>query len=65
MREMTVPEENRRKTSTTDDVITRPEKIEDENRKRAEADREAPHASGRTMREAMEEAGVKPEDYES
>ncbi|MEW2632598.1 hypothetical protein AB0903_13275 [Streptomyces sp. NPDC048389] len=62
---MTVPEENRRKTSTTDDVITRPEKIEDENRNKKETGRETPDASGRTMREAMEEAGVKPEDYES
>jgi hypothetical protein len=64
MREMTVPEENRPKTSTTDDVITRPEKMEDENRNKEESER-APDASGRTMREAMEEAGVKPEDYES
>lgn len=60
---MTVPEENRRKTRTTDDVITHPQKIENENKEKA--DERAPDASGRTMREAMEEAGVKPEDYES
>lgn len=60
---MTVPEENRRKTRTTDDVITHPEKIEDESKEKA--DEQIPDASGRTMREAMEEAGIKPEDYES
>ncbi|MFD4990239.1 hypothetical protein [Streptomyces sp. NPDC058374] len=50
---MTVPEENRPKTETTDQVLDEPGKPEEK------------HAgeSG-NMREAMEEAGVTPEDYE-
>jgi hypothetical protein len=53
---MTVPEENRQKTETTDDVVMEPAE---------EAGKPAPTGpSGRTMREAMEEAGVQREDYE-
>ncbi|MGK5694975.1 hypothetical protein ACSNOJ_19055 [Streptomyces sp. URMC 128] len=51
---MTVPEENRPKTETTDEVLEQ----QDENRSRP------PGASGRTMREALEEAEVRPDDYD-
>jgi hypothetical protein len=51
---MTVPEENRPKTETTDEVLEQ----QDENRSRP------PGASGRTMREALEEAEVRPGDYD-
>ncbi|WP_181139206.1 hypothetical protein [Streptomyces sp. Ru72] len=54
---MTVPEENRKKTETTDDVVVEPAQ--------EEAGKAAPTGpSGRTMREAMEEAGIQREDYE-
>ncbi|MEU0200100.1 MULTISPECIES: hypothetical protein [unclassified Streptomyces] len=52
--DMTVPEENRPKTQTTDEVLEQP----DENRNRP------PGATGRTMREALEEAEVRPDDYD-
>ncbi|GGY94344.1 hypothetical protein ACWEWL_11760 [Streptomyces rochei] len=52
---MTVPEENRPKTDTTDDVLDR---REDEETPRA------PGGTGRTMREALEEAHVRPGDYD-
>ncbi|AKZ53151.1 hypothetical protein SAM23877_7571 [Streptomyces ambofaciens ATCC 23877] len=51
---MTVPEENRPKTTSTDDVIEAPEE-----KTTAE---QADGATGRTMREAMEEAGLSPDD---
>ncbi|MFJ4980759.1 hypothetical protein ACIP6X_36560 [Streptomyces coeruleorubidus] len=51
---MTVPEENRPKTQTTDEVLEH----QDEHRTRP------PGASGRTMREALEEAEVRPDDYD-
>jgi hypothetical protein len=51
---MTVPEENRPKTETTDEVVTD---------RKATADT-SPGGTGRTVREAMEEAGVRPEDFE-
>ncbi|MFC9291256.1 hypothetical protein [Streptomyces sp. NPDC057052] len=52
---MTVPEENRKKTDTTDGVIGEGTDPGGSSRPGA--------ASGRTMREAMEEAGVRSEDY--
>lgn len=52
---MTVPEENRPKTTSTDDVIA----PGDEGT--AEQDKDN-GATGRTLREAMEEAGLAPED---
>ncbi|MFD8232569.1 hypothetical protein ACFV20_11860 [Streptomyces sp. NPDC059696] len=52
---MTVPEENRPKTETTDELL---EQHDDENRTRP------PGATGRTMREALEEAEVRPDDYD-
>ncbi|MET9506577.1 hypothetical protein ACFYO5_21180 [Streptomyces sp. NPDC006259] len=52
---MTVPEENRKKTDTTDEVIG-------EGADTGAASRPG-EATGRTMREAMEEAGVRSEDY--
>ncbi|MEU6807871.1 hypothetical protein ABZ920_02400 [Streptomyces sp. NPDC046831] len=51
---MTVPEENRPKTDTTDEVL--------ENREENES--QDAGATGRTLREAFEEAQVRPEDYE-
>ncbi|GAA2420071.1 MULTISPECIES: hypothetical protein [Streptomyces] len=51
---MTVPEENRPKTQTTDEVLEQ----QDEHQTRP------PGASGRTMREALEEAEVRPDDYD-
>ena len=53
---MTVPEENRKKTDTTDEVIG--EGVG------TEASSEPGAATGRTMRQAMEDAGVRSEDYE-
>ncbi|OBQ50505.1 hypothetical protein A4U61_09955 [Streptomyces sp. H-KF8] len=50
---MTVPEENRPKTETTDQVVATPD--EQENKRGDES---------KNMREAMEEAGITPEDYE-
>ncbi|AIS01824.1 hypothetical protein [Streptomyces glaucescens] len=51
---MTVPEENRPKTTSTDDVIETPHE------KTAAGQDDG--ATGRTMREAMEEAGLSPDD---
>ncbi|MEV6177020.1 hypothetical protein ACIHAR_12100 [Streptomyces sp. NPDC052016] len=51
---MTVPEENRPKTGTTDEVVA----------ERKAAEEKAPGGTGRTVREAMEEAGIRPEDFE-
>jgi hypothetical protein len=51
---MNVPEENRPKAKTTDDTVTRPEKVPDEPREEG----------GRTMEEALDEANVTPEDFE-
>ncbi|MGX1479598.1 UNVERIFIED_CONTAM: hypothetical protein RKD50_008406 [Streptomyces canus] len=51
---MTVPEENRRKTETTDELLANsPE----------EGETSAPGGSGRTLREAFEEARVEPDDF--
>ncbi|MGW7465989.1 hypothetical protein ACWGJT_15100 [Streptomyces xantholiticus] len=50
---MTVPEENRPKTTSTDDVMETPDEgtpTEQDN-----------GATGRTMREAMDEAGLSPD----
>ncbi|MBQ0826305.1 hypothetical protein [Streptomyces tagetis] len=51
---MTVPEENRPKTETTDEVLGQRE----ENASRP------PGGTGRTLREALEEARVTPDDFE-
>ncbi|MFD7711628.1 hypothetical protein ACFV6E_39720 [Streptomyces sp. NPDC059785] len=50
---MTVPEENRRKTDTTEPLL--------ENR---EEQLHARGGTGRTLREALEEARVRPDDFE-
>lgn len=51
---MTVPEENRPKTDTTDELLgNSPE----------EGEAPAPGGSGRTLREAFEEARVEPDDF--
>ncbi|MDQ1035650.1 3-oxoacyl-(acyl-carrier-protein) synthase [Streptomyces sp. V3I8] len=51
---MTVPEESRPKTTSTNDVIEAPGE-------KTTGERED-GATGRTMREAMEEAGLSPDD---
>ncbi|MFF8285228.1 hypothetical protein ACF1DY_09915 [Streptomyces albus] len=51
---MTVPEEGRPKTGTTDQVIKETEDSEDQPGPR----------TGATLREAFEEADVHPEDFE-
>jgi hypothetical protein len=51
---MTVPEENRPKTRDTDDTIERREQ-------KAERDQ---GGTGRTMREALEEAEIRPDDFD-
>jgi hypothetical protein len=49
---MTVPEENRRKTGTTDGLLAD-----------HHGEAPAPGGSGRTLREAFEEARVEPDDF--
>ncbi|MFI6106728.1 hypothetical protein [Streptomyces sp. NPDC051310] len=51
---VTVPEENRPRTKSTDDVI--------ETRDSGTSPGQDKGASGRTLREAMEEAGLRPDD---
>ncbi|MEU3957483.1 hypothetical protein AB0F45_35205 [Streptomyces achromogenes] len=51
---MTVPEENRPKTTSTDNVIETPGEKTTAGR--------GDGATGRTIREALEEAGISPED---
>ncbi|WP_169749737.1 hypothetical protein [Streptomyces aureocirculatus] len=51
---MTVPEENRPKTTSTDEVIATGADREDAGKDNG--------ATSRTLREAMEEAGIEPED---
>ncbi|EDY60864.1 conserved hypothetical protein [Streptomyces sviceus ATCC 29083] len=51
---MTVPEENRRKTGTTDGLVANHHE---------ESEAPAPGGSGRTLREAFEEARVEPDDF--
>ncbi|CAM5389619.1 hypothetical protein SALBM135S_08043 [Streptomyces alboniger] len=53
---MTTPEENRPKTTSTDQVVA--DTGTDDTRPHQEG------ASGRTIQEAMEEAGVHREDFE-
>ncbi|CAL9361779.1 hypothetical protein [Streptomyces pilosus] len=51
---MTVPEENRPKTRDTDEIV---EQREDDGTR-------ARGGTGRTMREALEEAEIRPDDYD-
>ncbi|MFF7945946.1 hypothetical protein [Streptomyces griseorubiginosus] len=51
---MTVPEQNRRKTDTTDELL---------NSRHQEGEPPTPGGSGRTLREAFEEARVEPDDF--
>ncbi|MFI9799152.1 MULTISPECIES: hypothetical protein [unclassified Streptomyces] len=53
---MTTPEENRPKTGATDEVLT--------GRNASKAGTSDAGATGRTVKEALEEAGVSPEDFE-
>ncbi|MFI8192586.1 hypothetical protein ACIF8T_28085 [Streptomyces sp. NPDC085946] len=55
---MTTPEENRPKTDTTDEVLEN----RDENREGTGS--RAPGGTGRTLREALEEAEVRPDDFD-
>ncbi|MEU6351383.1 hypothetical protein ABZ896_18925 [Streptomyces sp. NPDC047072] len=50
---MTVPEENRPRTHTTDDLLE----------SRGETTPSSTGGSGRTLREAFEEADVSPDDF--
>ncbi|MGW5331215.1 hypothetical protein [Streptomyces bauhiniae] len=54
---MTVPEENRPKTDTTDEVVMKPAQDRD-------AEGRTGGAKSRDLREAMEEAGIEPDDFE-
>ncbi|WP_202918100.1 hypothetical protein [Streptomyces cavernae] len=54
---MTVPEENRPKTGTTDEVLQEPGSGTDQKP-------QSQGASGRTLREALEEAHLHPDDFE-
>ena len=51
---MTVPDENRRKSDTTDGLL---------NSRPGEGEPPVPGGSGRTLREAFEEARVRPDDF--
>lgn len=64
---MTVPEENRPETRTTDKVVTERSAAEEaapepERGRNAAAEDEG--GLGSPMREALAEAGIKPEDFE-
>ena len=60
---MTVPEENRAKTDTTDEVLDDRRNRQPGQESHEDANR-PPGATGRTMREALEEARVRPDDYD-
>ncbi|MEW2074208.1 hypothetical protein ACFZAG_30665 [Streptomyces sp. NPDC012403] len=51
--DMTVPEENRPKTRDTDDIVEQ----------RQDKETSDQGGTGRTMREALEEAEIKPDDF--
>lgn len=51
---MTVPEENRPKTRDTDDIVEQ----------RQDKETHDQGGTGRTMREALEEAEIKPDDFQ-
>ncbi|MDL5205018.1 hypothetical protein [Streptomyces sp. ALI-76-A] len=53
---MTVPEENRPRTESTDGVLTEKDTTG--------AEEHDTGGTGRTVREAFEQAGVSPDDYE-
>ncbi|MFF9086075.1 hypothetical protein ACF1BE_06620 [Streptomyces sp. NPDC014991] len=54
---MTVPEENRPKTESTDEVLKDTDATD-------ATDQPAAGATGRTVEEALEEAGISPDDFE-
>lgn len=72
---MTVPEENRAKTDTTDEIL---ENRQNQQHRRNRPSRQnqgsgqerdddatrTPGGTGRTLREALEEARVRPDDYD-
>jgi hypothetical protein len=60
---MTVPEENRAKTGTTDEVLDNRRNRRSGQEPAEDANRPA-GATGRTLREALEEARVRPDDYD-
>ncbi|MGW7049512.1 hypothetical protein ACWGDT_44045 [Streptomyces avermitilis] len=55
---MTVHEEDRPETQTTGQVLETTDETTDERRPGE------PSGSGRTLREALEEAGVRPDDFQ-
>jgi len=55
---MTVPEENRPKTKNTDQVVGQPTEAQEEKPRTTRS------PEGRTLREAMEEAGIEAKDFE-
>lgn len=57
---MTVPEENRPKTHDTDEVVER----RDQSGTGEETRDRGAGATGRTLREALEEAEVRPDDFD-
>lgn len=61
---MTVPEENRRKTGTTDDTLNAPGATREARGPKEPAETREQGATGRTLREALEEAHVRPDDFE-
>ncbi|MEU3841381.1 hypothetical protein AB0E88_15285 [Streptomyces sp. NPDC028635] len=61
---MTVPEENRAKTGTTDDTLKARGAARAANGPEERGATRDQGASGRTLREALEEAQVRPDDFE-
>lgn len=63
---MTVPEENRRKTDAVDEAATGPGRTSPAEREAEGAgdEKERTREPGPSMRQALEDAGVEPEDYE-
>ncbi|WEV27093.1 hypothetical protein OYE22_19240 [Streptomyces sp. 71268] len=54
---MTTPEESRRKTPKTDDVLGDPDTHQKD-------EQQTPGATSRTLAEAMDEANITPDDYD-
>lgn len=61
---MTVPEENRAKTGTTDDTLKAQGATREAKGPAERGETKDRGATGRTLREAMEEARVRPDDFE-
>ncbi|POX54498.1 hypothetical protein C3489_13615 [Streptomyces sp. Ru71] len=61
---MTVPEENRARTGTTDDTLKAAGGAREAKGPKEPNETKDRGASGRTLREALEEAQVRPDDFE-